>query len=68
MGRNRDIDIVFITDSFEGNVKINSLDIYAHKITNSLNQRMLFTNPCDIFLLNNNVIYSKDDRLIDFIH
>ena len=56
MKRNRDIDVVFITDCFDGNVKINNLDIYAHKLIDSLNQKMLFTNPCDIFLLNNNVI------------
>lgn len=68
MKRNRDIDVVFITDCFDGNVKINSLDIYAHKLIDSLNQKMLFTNPCDIFLLNDNVIYSKDNILINFIH
>lgn len=68
MGRTRDIDILCITTGNTINVKIDNIDIWAINIYQTLNQKFIFPNPQHIMLLNDNAIYSKDDRLIDFIY
>lgn len=68
IGRARGIDILCITTGDTINVKIDSIDIWAVNIYQTLSQKFIFPNPQHIMLLNNNVIYSKDGSLIDFIH
>lgn len=68
MGRARDIDILCITTGDTINVKIDNIDIWAINIYQTLNQKFIFPNPQHIMLLNDNVIYSKNDRLINFIY
>lgn len=65
---NRDIDILYITTGDIINIKLDNVDIWAVNIFQTLNQKFIFTNPQHIMLLNNNLIYAKDEKIINFIN
>ncbi len=64
----RDVDILCLTTGDTVNTKIDNIDIWAFNIYRTLDWKFIFFNSQHIMLLNNNVVYSKDNTIIDFIY